>query len=192
EMAQFIAAAINANTDIVATAARGSNRVSLANTNDSQLSASSAGLQFDGNAGVAPGSTAVPFEETFTQDQMGAAIVAAVNANINLAVTASYLRGRINFLNAQNSDFSGTPAFQQVPGTGPGVTGTNVPVRLNVTMDETQVAQVIAAAVNAVPGMPVATAQGKLVQLADNNPLVQVVVGRGTSPFTIIQEFSPL
>jgi hypothetical protein len=176
QLAALLVTAINAEADFNVVAANIGGRVSLQNDLSVDLGAPQAGLELIGQYGLPPGSTAnlVPIEETFTPQQVRAAIVAAVNAaNIatttgaNPTITASTNGQIVYFSGAEAANFDGcndmTALATAVGGTlNPDATA--VPFLISDTA--IQIAQRIAAAINnTLTSTVVATASGVNVAL---------------------------
>ena len=160
-------------------ASASNNRVSLVNDdpNNPPTSNNPSQVQIQGNATVTPGRTPIPFEETWTSQQLGQQIETIVDASPSF-VDASYAfratdqanpqspGDRLTFLNAQaSSDFSGTAGNLTYVEGNPGVTVGRSRVPFGAGYTTAQMAQAIAQAINASGIGVFATVVGNTVEL---------------------------
>lgn len=177
--------AINAQTGFTVVASSVNNRVSLVNDSTTTLPTSSNPLlvQIEGDHTVTLGRWEIPFEETWTSQQLGQNIEVVVDSSQNMIfpisdrIDASYAYrtpdatnrtpgDRITFLNVRPLafNFSNSPGLVYVEG-GYGVMSGHRPIIIGAGYTAQQVAAAVASAINAAVGQNVATALGATVEL---------------------------
>ncbi len=161
-------------------ASASNNRVSLVNDdpNNPPTTSNPAQVQIQGNSTVTPGRIPIPFEETWTSQQLGQQIEAIVDASPSF-IDASYAfratdqanpqspGDRLTFLNARTtSDLTGTAGNLVYVEGSPGVTAGRNRIPFGAGSTTAQMAQAIAQAINLAPFGVTATVVGATVELS--------------------------
>jgi len=185
-LASNLVNAINAQANFAVVASFNNNRVSLVNDSTASAPTSSdpALVQIQGDHNVAAGRTEIPFEETWTSQQLGQSIELAVDSSQNQIfpisdrIDASYAYrtpdsnnrtpgDRITFLNVQRFgyNFVNSPGLNYVAG-GYGVASGHGPIIIGAGYSAQEVAVAVASAINSALGWNAATPVGATVELA--------------------------
>ena len=192
-LAQNLVAAINAQTSFTVVATAVGRRVSLVNdrTDNTHASSDTAQVQIEGSHGVSGFRTRIAFEESWSSQQLGLEIERVVDASQTFVfppanrIDASYAYrtpggsppsspgDRLSFFNADTFTRGGGVPLYYVEGS-PGVTPGRQVVRFGAGYTGSEMAQVVASAINA-SGIGVsASASGYTVVLsgvAGTNPV---------------------